>query len=303
MTPSSEGSPPVRVAFQGARGAFSEEALVGYFGAGVEPLPCRDFAGVGAAVLGGEAAFGVLPVENTLAGSVQPAQDVLLEGELEIVDEIVIPIRHMLLGIAGARVAELRRIISHPVALAQCTRFLRSHPELEAVAVYDTAGAAADVAAGGDPTLAAIAPGAAAERYGLRVLAEDLQDRADNQTRFYVVKPRGTPDDVARPDLRQSRRSVLSVELEDRPGSLLALLAPFARAGVNLTRIESRPAATPWRYRFLIELASPSGGSSLDQALAEAARTVPVLLHLGSFTPATRHPVDLPGLLEPPEGC
>ncbi len=279
-----------RVAFQGAPGAFSEAALLEHFGGRAEPLPCHDFESVGRAVLEGRADFGVLPVENTLAGSVQGAQDVLLTGGFTIIDEIVTTIRHCLLGVPGASVGGLRRIISHPVALAQCTRYLSEHPHAEALAVYDTAGAAREVAERADPTIAAIAARTAAERYGLEVLAEDLQDRNDNQTRFYVVRIRGdegaavsllVPEDAAPNE--SPRRTVLLIELEDTPGSLLGVLEPFARRGINLTRLESRPARIPWRYRFLVELETPEGETGLDEALEEASRSVLILRTLGTF--------------------
>jgi prephenate dehydratase len=293
--PPHDDAPP-RVAFQGAPGAFSEAALLEHFGGRADPLPCRDFESVGQAVLEGRADFGVLPVENTLAGSVQGSQDVLLTGGFTIIGEIVTTIRHCLLGVPGASVAGLRRIVSHPVALAQCTRYLSEHPHAEALAVYDTAGAARDVAERGDPTVAAIAARTAAERYGLEVLAEDLQDRHDNQTRFYVVqvhREEGTgasPLIPADPSLEESpRRTVLIIELEDTPGSLLGVLEPFARRGINLTRLESRPSRTPWRYRFLVELETPEGETRLDDALEEASRSAAILRNLGTFA-ANRAP-------------
>lgn len=279
-----------RVAFQGAPGAFSEAALLEHFDGRADPLPCHDFESVGRAVLEGRAEFGVLPVENTLAGSVQGAQDVLLTGGFRIIDEIVTKIRHCLLGVPGASVAGLRRIISHPVALAQCTRYLSEHPHAEALAVYDTAGAAREVAERADLTIAAIAARTAAERYSLEVLAEDLQDRDDNQTRFFVVRNHGAERAAALPSVPEDaslnespRRTVLLIELEDTPGSLLGVLEPFAREGINLTRIESRPARTPWRYRFLVELETPEGETGLEDALEEASRSVLILRNLGTF--------------------
>jgi prephenate dehydratase/nucleotide-binding universal stress UspA family protein len=268
--PPHDGAPP-RVAFQGAPGAFSEAALLEHFGGRADPLPCRDFESVGQAVLEGRADFGVLPVENTLAGSVQGSQDVLLTGGFTIIGEIVTTIRHCLLAVPGASVAGLRRIVSHPVALAQCTRYLSEHPHAEALAVYDTAGAAREVAERGDPTVAAIAARTAAERYGLEVLAEDLQDRHDNQTRFYVVPgpsggrhrrvPRHPGGSI--PSSESPRRTRAHHRARRHPG--LAPRGPRAlrpQRGINLTRLESRPSRTPWRYRFLVELGTPEGGST-----------------------------------------
>ena len=176
------------VAFQGALGAFSEDAARTWFGDGIKPVPCREFREVGEALRSGRARAGLLPAENSLAGTVQPAYDVLTAPGLTVVGEVIRPIRHCLLGLPGSTKDELRRVISHPVALAQCGEFLARLRGVEAVAVYDTAGAAREVAEGRDTKLAAIASSRAAERYGLRVLATDLQDRSDNQTRFLVVR-------------------------------------------------------------------------------------------------------------------
>jgi prephenate dehydratase len=271
------------VAFQGEHGAFSEEALLGYFSGRARPLPRRDFQAVGEAVLGGEARYGILPVENTLAGSVQGSHDVLAEGGLAIVGEIVIAIRLFLMGIPGAREQDLRRILSHPVALAQCTRYLRGHPHAQAVAVHDTAGAAQEVARAADPTLGAIAPRGAAERYGLAVLAPDVQDRPDNQTRFYLVCREETALETVVPDESGAYRTVVLLELQDRPGALVAVLAPFASRGIDLSRIESRPSRTPWRYRFLLELRVHEGEPRAQEALDEASRASTELRVLGSF--------------------
>lgn len=153
-------SPVLRAAFQGELGAFSEEAMCRFFGElgeEVTPVPCREFVDVGRAVMEGEAEYGVLPIENTLAGSVIPTYNVLASHDLATVGEVVIPVHHCVLGIPGARVEELARVLSHPVALAQCTRFLQSLAGAEAVAVYDTAGAAREVADRGSRALGAIA--------------------------------------------------------------------------------------------------------------------------------------------------
>jgi prephenate dehydratase len=271
------------VAFQGEHGAFSEEALLAHFGGRAVPLPRRDFQGVGEAVLTGEAEFGVLPVENTLAGSVQGSHDVLADGGLRIVGEIVIPVRLFLLGVPGAREEELRRILSHPVALAQCMRYLRTHPRAEALAVHDTAGAAQEVARGRDPEVAAIAPRAAAKRYGLDVIASDLQDRPDNQTRFYVVRKDEHGSDPTPPQAGAAHRTVVLLELDDRPGALLAVLEPFASRGIDLSRIESRPARTPWRYRFLLELRVAADEPAARDALRAARGVSTEFRVLGSF--------------------
>jgi prephenate dehydratase len=274
------------VAFQGEHGAFSEEALRAFFGSEADALPRRDFRAVVDTVEKGEASFGVLPVENTLAGGVGGAWDALADSALEVVGEVVRPSRLFLLGVAGASLSELDRIVSHPVALAQCTRFLAAHPHVDAVAVHDTAGAAKEVAEEGSFRVAAVAPLGAAERYGLQVLAADLQDRADNQTRFFVVRREGGEGPLPR-SANDAWSTVLLVEAQDRPGALLRLLEPFAARGIDLSRIESRPAKEPWRYRFAMELRAAASHPETRAALDEVKEKSSAFRLLGSF-PAAR---------------
>lgn len=273
----------VRVAFQGELGAFSEEAARRFFSGPIEPVPCREFREVGAAVAGGSVAYGLLPIENTLAGSVVASYDVLAAEPLEVVGEVIVPIHHCLLGVPGAELARITRVLSHPVALAQCSRFLLEHPTIEAVAVYDTAGAARDVARAGDPTVAAIAGRAAAERYGLDILASNIEDRPDNQTRFLVVARAGSapPPEAARPGAQ--KKTALLVETDNTPGSLVQVLLPFANRGINLSKLESRPAAAPWTYRFFMELEADAAAPDTQEALAEVRRRASALRILGSF--------------------
>lgn len=275
--------PGTRVAFQGEPGAYSHEALQHVFGADAPFLPCRDFPSLVAAVVEGRAPFGMLPVENSLAGTVGGAVDALLDADLEPVAEVVRPIRHCLLGVPGARFDEIRRVLSHPVALAQCLRFFRDHPEMDAVAVHDTAGAARMVADDADPTVAALASASAAERYGLEVLVRDLQDRDDNQTRFLVVRRPGGPE----PDVPPGPpRSLMAFETDDRPGALVDVLLAFSRRGLNLSRLESRPGRLPWSYRFVAEIeADLRQGEGLD-AVEDARLRTRALEVRGPFTPA-----------------
>jgi len=274
----------IRVAFQGELGAFSEEAVRVFFGREAEPVACREFADVAAAVLRGEADFGLLPVENTLAGSVVAAYDVLATQPLEIVGEVVTPIHHCVLGLPGATLDGLARVRSHPVALAQCTRFLASRPGLQAIAAYDTAGAARDVANGGDPSLGAIAGRGAAERYGLEILAADVEDRPDNQTRFLAIVPRGAARDGSLPPRPGApMKAALLAETANTPGALVGILAPFAARGINLSKLESRPTGEPWRYRFLIEIDADARGEDAAAALEEARRHASRLDVLGTF--------------------
>ena len=275
------------VAFQGELGAFSEEAVHRFFGDSVEPVPSRGFAEVGDAVVAGTVDFGLLPIENSLAGSVVGSYDVLARGGLEVLGEVVTPIHHCLLALPGTALEKITHVLSHPVALAQCQRFLQTHPSMEAVVFYDTAGAAREVALAADPRRAAIAGRGAATRYGLEVLAGDIEDRTDNQTRFLVV---------ARPESQLpwdqpgsgARKTALLVEVKNAPGSLVHLLVPFARRGINLSKIESRPGSEPWSYRFFIELETDASAPEARDALEEAARHAARLQLLGSFPKAVR---------------
>jgi len=284
----SSGSPPAgdtRVAFQGELGAFSEEAVHRFFGEDVEPVPHRDFAEVGRSVASGDVEFGLLPIENSLAGSVVGSYDVLARGKLRIVGEVITEIHHCVLGVPGARLDDLERILSHPVALAQCTKFLRARPGVESIAVYDTAGAAKDVATAGNPHHAAIAARRAADRYGLDVLAENVEDRPDNQTRFVVVVPAET--DLRRPPPHQPSssgwKSLALLETRNVPGALLRALSPFADQGINLSKLESRPAGEPWSYLFFIEFDDDAGSPDAVKALEAAGEHALSMRVLGSF--------------------
>ena len=249
MSPAAATDSAIRtVGFQGELGAFSEEA-VGRLCPEARPVPRRTFVDVVRAVESAEDDAGLLPVENTLAGGVAAAYDALAGGRVGVRAEVVIPIRHFLLGAPGATLEGVREVASHPVALSQCARFFAAHPGLEPVSVYDTAGAAMEVAERGDWSRAAVASRRAAERFGLTVLAEDIQDRPDNQTRFYLVTPGEGLGEVEPSRFKTS----LIAETENRPGSLHELLGVFARRSLDLTYIESRPGETPWTYRFVLE--------------------------------------------------
>lgn len=265
-----------RVAFQGELGAFSEEAISRYWRSEAEPVPMRHNREVARAVAEGNVDLGMLPVENTLAGSVAPSYDALAETpEVFVIGELALPIHHCLLAPAGARLAELRRVDSHPVALDQCATFLQGQPQLIAHAAYDTAGAARDVALAGDRTRAAIAGRAAASRYGLTIVADGIQDRNDNQTRFVVLsreRANVTPD--------VPTRTMLVLTTANVPGALSNVLVPLAERGINLTKIESRPTGEPWTYRFFLELEHRGGSVEAADALdavRSAARTIRVI--------------------------
>lgn len=270
---------PARVAFQGELGAYSEEAIRN-LDAHAIPAPCREFIDVAQAVESGDADAGMLPIENTLAGSVVGSYDALTAcASLYVIAETVVDIHHCVLAPHGASLGALAAIESHPVALAQCTRWLRARPEIAARAAYDTAGAARDVAQRGDPRAAAIAGRAAAERYDLEVLAANIEDRSDNQTRFLMVSrsPRALE--------RGTRaRTALLITTPNVPGALLRVLEPLAAHEINMSKLESRPAEEPWHYRFFLELDHAAADPALSAALQQLRSVTESLRVLGTYS-------------------
>jgi prephenate dehydratase len=236
----------VHVAFQGEEGAYSEEAIYQFFGREVETEPCRRLADVFQAVELKEAEYGILPVENSTAGSINQAYDLLLDRDLRIWGEVFLRVRHALLALPGTGLADIRRVRSHPQALAQCERYLGSHGWV-AEPAYDTAGSARDLAHSPQPELAAIASRLAGQLYKLEELDYGIEDLPHNYTRFFVVSHQ---------EPARAERNKTSVVFATRhmPGALHACLGEFAERGINLTKIESRPRRDRlWRYVFYLD--------------------------------------------------
>ena len=255
----------MRVAFQGEPGAFSEAAAVQLFGDHIITVPRPTFDAAFRAIADGHADALLVPVENSLAGSVVRVYDLLLESELTITAETILPIEMNLIGCPGASLREIRHVSSHPMALAQCERFFSEHPSIKRLAAEDTAGSVREVLARGDKTRAAIAGKYAAERYRGMIIAERIQDNAENFTRFVFLQPA----DQEKPQTSEARKMSLAMRLAHRPGSLLSSLEPFARNGINLLKIESRPIhGRPWEYQFFIDVESDAVGR-LEEALRE----------------------------------
>jgi chorismate mutase/prephenate dehydratase len=273
---------PLRVAYQGVEGSYSHLAARGRYGGregGVVLAGFPTFRGAVESVLGGGSDLALLPIENTTAGSINETYDLLAEGALAITGEVVSRIEHCLLGLSGSTVEGLRAVVSHPQALAQCERFLRTLPRVEARAEYDTAGAARKVAEGGDRTVAAIASATTAASFGLEILARSIQSEAGNYTRFVEVSPRP----ASCPPDRPCKTSLL-VELAHEPGALQRVLACFARRGVDLSKIESRPIPDrPFSYRFYVDLDGHAASRPVEAALAEAREVTTVLRVLGTY--------------------
>src|SRR5713101_148535 len=228
----------MRVAFQGEPGAFSEAAAIQLLGERITTVPRATFNAAFRAIEDRSADALLAPVENTLAGSVVRVYDLLLQNPLTIVAETILPIEHHLIGCPGATLQGLRSVASHPMALAQCERFFSSHPELKRVPAEDTAGSVREVLARGDKSFAAIAGRRAAEHYHGAILAESIQDNAENFTRFVLLLPEDEAAAWLSPD---ARKVSLAMRLAHRPGALLASLEPFANNAVNLLRLKAAP--------------------------------------------------------------
>src|SRR6266852_7424417 len=277
----------MRVAFQGELGAFSEAAAIQLLGDAIRTVPRATFEATFRAIADGAADALLAPVENSLAGSVVRVYDLLLESDLGIVAETILPIELHLIACPGASLAEIRSISSHPMALAQCERFFSQHPGIKRLPAEDTAGSVREALARGDKTHAAIAGKYAAERYRGAMIAEGIQDNAENFTRFVLlepVKPAGSP---ASP---QARKMSIAMRLAHRPGSLLSSLEPFARNGVNLLKIESRPIhGRPWEYQFFLDVEADVV-TRLETALSELRVAAHEVRVLGLYPAAQNRP-------------
>jgi prephenate dehydratase len=275
----------MRVAFQGEPGAFSEAAAIQFLGERITTVPRATFDAAFRAMEERSADALLAPVENSLAGSVVRVYDLLLQSQLTIVAETILPIEHHLIGCPGATLQGLRSVASHPMALAQCERFFSSHPELRRVPAEDTAGSVREALARGDKSGAAIAGRRAADLYRGVILAEDIQDNAENFTRFVLlVREKGAAAWLS----AEARKISLAMRLAHRPGALLASLEPFAKHGVNLLKIESRPIhGRPWEYQFFIDVEA-ADVARLDQALTEVREATSELRVLGRYAAASR---------------
>lgn len=265
------------VAFQGTRGAYSEGAAFGFFGPSAETLPLPSFAEAMEAVESGRAARAVLPVENSIEGSVGQTHDLLAGSRLTAVGETYHRIEHCLIGSGG--LGDVRTVYSHPQALGQCRRFLESRG-MRTVPTYDTAGSVGIVRGLGRADAACIAGRQAAKMHGLPVIQEGVADRADNHTRFLVVA-----DGAQRPPGADKTSVVFSVRHER--GALFRVMACFEEAGINLTRIESRPTrSAAWEYNFYVDFEGSEGQPAVDAALGRARAEAVSLRSLGSYAAA-----------------
>ena len=265
----------MRVAFQGEAGAYSEQAVFNYFGQ-VETQPCESFDVVFDAVVSDACESALIPIENSLAGSIHQNYDLLLRHNLYIVGEYFLRVQHCLIAMPGVHKEEITKAISHPQALGQCAGYLRSHG-IKAEQVYDTAGSVKMLRESGALDTAAIASRRAAELYGMQILEEGIEDNPENYTRFLAIQREST---VPEKDAKTS----IVFTLKNQPGALFKALSVFALRDIDLTKIESRPLqGSPWEYLFYIDFIGVTHEEITKRALDHLGEYAVMLRVLGSY--------------------
>jgi len=269
-----------KVAFQGISGAYSEEAICQFFGSQVERLPCKALADTFNAVERGEAEYAMLPVENAVAGSVNQSYELLMEHDLRIYAEVVLRVRHMLLSTAGTNLTDVKRVRSHPQALAQCQRYLTTR-NLSPLTEIDTAASARDLATNPEAGTAVIASRLAADLYGLEIIDQGIEDYPFNYTRFFVLS-------LEEPTRTQRSKTSLVFTTPHQPGALYACMGELTRRGINLTKIESRPRLNrPWQYLFYLDFEGHCQDPECEAAIMGLLRRSSFVKLLGSYPAAT----------------
>lgn len=266
----------MKVAFQGESGAYSEEAGYGYYES-VDMVPQESFENVFAVVTSGECAAGLIPIENSLAGSIHQNYDLLLKSKLNIVGEYYLRVRHCLIGFPGVHLSEIKRVISHPQALGQCAEYLRQLG-VKTEPVYDTAGSVKILKSDKDRRTAAIASKRAAEIYQMQILQEGIEDNQENYTRFL---------EIARESVVPGGEAKTSIvfTLENQPGALFKALSVFALRDIDLTKIESRPlAGKPWEYLFYVDIIGAKDSGPVKNALNHLQEYALMLHVFGSYS-------------------
>ena len=273
------------IAFQGERGAFSEEAARNLLGPRVRVLPCARFEDVFRSLKEGRAGGAVVPIENTLAGSVHENYDHLVNFELPIVAETSVRIVHHLMAPPGVPFSQIRRVFSHPVALNQCLDFFAANPQIERIPHYDTAGSAKMVMAQELADAGAIASAVAAEIYGARILRRSIESDRQNFTRFFLLR---TPDYARTHPVKAAANAVWKTSIvfstRNIPGALFRALSAFALRDLNLTKIESRPLrGKPWEYLFYLDFLGPVDDPVARNALNHLRELADMLRILGCY--------------------
>jgi len=267
-----------KVSIQGEEGSYSEEAGIKYWGKSVVFIPKRSFEDVISSVEKGETDYGLLPLENTLIGSIAHTYDLILESHLPIIGEVITPVSHCLLSVKKVDIDQIRRVYSHPAALSQCSTFLQGLKDCEIIPIYDTAGSAMKISREKDPSAAAVASRLAAQLYNLEIIAEKLEDYPNNQTRFIIIGTR-----VEESSLKHAKTSIVFTTLH-QPGALYKVLKVFNDYGINLTKLESRPHKTePWRSYFYLDFEGHERDGIVKEAMKELKEQTNFLKVLGSY--------------------
>lgn len=266
----------MKVTYQGETGAYSEMAVYKFFGRRVEPVPCKDFSEVFESVKTGAVPHGVVPIENSIEGSVNQNYDLFLSYDLKVCGEVAVKLAHVLIGNSDAKLDDIKTVYSHPQALAQCRKYLEKH-HWEIIPAYDTAGAVKIIKEKGRPDAAAIASEKAADLYDMKILARDIADNPSNYTRFLVL---GLEDAAPTGDDKTS----IIFSAKHAPGSLYHALGEFASRNINLTRIESRPTkTTAWQYNFYLDFEGHRTEKRCNDALQALEKYALFVKILGSY--------------------
>ncbi len=267
---------PMIVAFQGEPGAYSEQAVHEHLGPDMATRPCHTFTEIFESIHNGAATHGMLPVENSLAGMIAPAYDLLIDHELRVQAEVIVKIEHFLMAPAGTQLKEISRALSHPQALAQCEQSLR-RLRIQPVEHYDTAGAARDLAVEPQPGTAAIASKLAAETYNMEILVQHIEDQPFNYTRFFLL---GKTD----PPRQDPTKTSIIFTTRHVAGALHSILGELANRNINLTKIESRPRRNrPWHYRFFVDFVGHEDDDIVQVAMLGILKHSSFLQVLGSY--------------------
>jgi chorismate mutase / prephenate dehydratase len=271
----------MQVAYSGEPGAFAEDALIAFFGDSVTSLPVGSFGDVRGALLDGRAQFGILPIENLVNGTVRETLDLVRDGALEIVGESVVPVNLVLAALPGVALDDITRVYSHAQALAQSEPFLRTR-NWQLLSTYNTAGAGAAIRARSERDAAAVLSPRAAKLHGLVELASGIERDPGNRTRFWVLRSTGSSAELSARS--GAPRTTLLVGVRNEPGTLLAVLQRVADAGVNMSKLESRPSqGGDWEYVFWMDLDAGVSDPALQGALRELAAVTSELRILGSY--------------------
>lgn len=270
-----------KVAYQGEPGAYSEAAALEYFGDRIEVIPCELFEDVFDQVNQGEASHGIIPIENSLAGSIHGNYDQLLKYKLGIIGEYYFRVQHCLMALPGVRLDDIERVHSHPQALAQCEKSLTALGVKRVVEV-DTAGSARLISEKQDNLAGVLASERAAEVYGLTILKENMEDNRNNYTRFLVLSPTDVSKILESDD--EDYKTSLVFNLVNKPGALFNAMSVFALREIDLTKIESRPNPEKiWDYLFYIDFVGHVKEEKSKRALAHLAEIAPFMRVLGSY--------------------